>query len=140
MHILSRLGPQSRLQRFLAPRPVISEHDLCGLVDIDGWHRGGTIAFGGSPASPVGAAHYVRTDDRELAETAVEVVDHWQGRGIGRLLIGELREQALTVGIRRFEWYAFGSNLAVAVLARNLSNPHRVHVGSGVVKWSATIE
>jgi GNAT superfamily N-acetyltransferase len=139
MLIFTRLGPQSRVQRFLAPRPVISERDLSGLVDVDGWHRAGVIAFAGSPAAPVGAAHYVRTDDPELAETAIEVAEHWQRRGIGRLLIAELRRHALTAGICRFEWFAFGSHLAVATLARDLGDQRRAHVGGGVVKCSAAI-
>jgi GNAT superfamily N-acetyltransferase len=139
MLIFTRLGPQSRVQRFLAPRPVISERDLSGLVDVDGWQRAGVIAFAGSPAAPVGAAHYVRTEDPELAETAIEVVENWQRRGIGRLLIAELRRHALTAGIRRFEWFAFGSNPAVATLARDLGEHRRVHVGGGVVKCSAAI-
>jgi len=137
--IFTRLGPQARLQRFLAPKPAICGRDVSGLVDVDGWHRAGVIAFAGSPASPVGAAHYVRTDDPELAETAIEVVDHWQHRGIGRLLIAELRRRALTVGIRRFEWSAFGSNLAVAALCRDLGDHRRVHISGGVFKCSAAI-
>jgi GNAT superfamily N-acetyltransferase len=139
MLIFARLGPQSRVQRFLAPRPVISERDLSGLVDADGSHRAGVISFTGTPAAPVGAAHYVRTDDPELAEMAIEVVENWQRRGIGRLLIAELRRYALTAGIRRFEWFAFGPNAAVATLARDLGDHRRVHVGGGVVKCSAAL-
>jgi GNAT superfamily N-acetyltransferase len=139
MLILKRLGPQSRLQRFLAPRPVISEGDLSALIAVDGWHRVGVIGFAGSPASPVGAAHFVRTDDPEVAETAIEVVDHSHRCGIARLLVAELRGRALTAGITRFEWFAFESNLAVAALARDLGDLHRVRVGGGVVKCSAAI-
>jgi GNAT superfamily N-acetyltransferase len=137
--ILERLGPRSRIQRFLAPRPVSSGRDLAITSSVDGWNHAGVIAFAGSPALPVGAAHYVRTDDHEVAETAIEVVDDWQRRGIGRLLIAELRVRALRAGIRRFEWFAFESNHAVAALARDLSDRRSVRVGDGVIRWSAEI-
>jgi GNAT superfamily N-acetyltransferase len=81
----------------------------------------------------------VRTHDHEVAETAIEVVEDWQRRGIGRLLIAELRVRALRTGIRRFEWFAFESNHAVAALARDLRDGRWVRVGDGVVKWSAAI-
>jgi hypothetical protein len=55
------------------------------------------------------------------------------------LLIAELRRHAPIAGIRRFEWFAFGSNLAVATLACDLGDHRRVHVGGGVVKCSAAI-
>ena len=69
--ILEQLGWQSRIQRFLAPRPILSERDLSTITTVDGLDRGGTIAFAGS--SPIGAAHYVRTAAPEVAEIAVEV-------------------------------------------------------------------
>lgn len=134
--ILEQLGWQSRIQRFLAPRPILSERDLSTITTIDGLDRGGTIAFAGS--SPIGAAHYVRTAAApEVAEIAVEVVDDWQRRGVGRSLLAELRVSALRAGCRRLEWFAFGSNRAVAALARDLLDCRSTRVGGGVVRSSA---
>ena len=90
--ILDGLGPESRLQRFLAPRPVLTARDLSMIASADGTDHVGVIALAVSPATPIGAAHYVRSEDPETAETAIEVVDTWQRRGIGRLLIAELRQ------------------------------------------------
>jgi hypothetical protein len=67
------------------------------------------------------------------------VVDTWPRRGIGRLLIAELRVHAAWAGIRRFTWSAFASNHAVAALACDLSDCRRTHVGGGVFEWSASI-
>jgi GNAT superfamily N-acetyltransferase len=139
MMILERLGPQSRVQRFLAPKPVLSERDVALIADVDGADRAGVIAFAGSRGSPVGAAHYVRTDDPEVAETAIEVIDGWQRHGVGRLLVAELRVRALGAGIRHFEWSAFESNRAVAALARDLCDLRLSRVGGGVIKCSAAI-
>jgi len=74
-----------------------------------------------------------------VAETAIEVVDDWQRRGIGRLLIAELRLHAVRAGIRHFEWFAFESNRAVAALVCDLGDCRRTRVGHGVSKWSARI-
>ena len=133
--ILEQLGWQSRIQRFLAPRPILSERDLSTITSVDGFDRGGTIAFAGS--SPIGAAHYVRTAAPEVAEIAVEVVDDWQRRGVGRSLLAELRVSALRAGCRRLEWFAFESNGTVAALARDLLDCRSTRVGGGVVRWSA---
>ena len=136
---ISRFGPQSRMQRFLAPRPRFSERDLASVTRVGGVSHGGVIAFHESPHRPIAAAHYVRGDDADVAETAIEVVDDWQQRGVGRLLVTELCAHALRAGIRRFEWFAFESNRAVAPLAQNLRDCRRVRVGNGVTKWSGAI-
>jgi GNAT superfamily N-acetyltransferase len=135
--ILEHLGWQSRVQRFLAPRPILSERDLSMITSVGGLNRGGAIAFAG--AAPIGAAHYVRTADPEVAEIAIEVVDDWQGRGVGRLLIADLRTRALRAGCSRWEWFAFESNRAAAALAHDLSDIRRTRIGPGVAKWSAAI-
>ena len=115
--IFERLGPRSRIQRFLGPKPELPEHDLSALSAVDGSRHFGVIAFAGSPESPVGVARYVRSDeDFEVAETAIEVVDEWQRRGVGRLLLAALRARALEAGVRRFEWFALDSNRAGAPL------------------------
>lgn len=89
-----------------------------------------------APAWPIGAAHYLRAG-LDVAEIAIEVVDSWQRRGVGRLLIAELQVHAFRAGIRRFEWFALESNGAVAALVRNLPDCRRVRVGDGVISWSA---
>jgi GNAT superfamily N-acetyltransferase len=139
MLIFERLGPQSRVQRFLGPRPVLSERDVSIITRVDGFDHAGVLAFAGLPSSPVGAAHFVRANDSELAEISVEVVDEWQRRGIGRLLIERLRVYAIRAGVRRFEWLSFESNLAVVALAGDLREVRRARVGGGVVKCSAAI-
>jgi GNAT superfamily N-acetyltransferase len=135
--ILENLGRESRIQRFLAPRPVLSPRDVCAATTIDGLHHAGVIALANS--SPIGAAHYVTTVDPEVAEVAVAVVDEWQQRGVGRLLVAEARRCAKRTGFRRFEWFAFESNRAVSALAHDLQDIRRTRVGGGVVRCSAAL-
>jgi GNAT superfamily N-acetyltransferase len=138
--IFERLGPQSRIQRFLGPKPELPDHDLIALSAVDGSRHFGVIAFAGSPESPIGVARCVRSDeDFEVAETAIEVVDEWQRRGVGRLLLAALRARALEAGVRRFEWFALDSNRAMCALTRGLRDRRHSRVGDGVIKWSAAV-
>ena len=135
--ILENLGPDSRTQRFLAPRPVLSPRDIAAATAVDGLNHAGVIALANS--SPIGAAHYVRTADPEVAEVAVEVVDNWQRRGVGRLLVAEARRSAKRTGFRHLEWFAFETNRAVSALAYDLQDIRRTRVGGGVVRYSAEL-
>jgi GNAT superfamily N-acetyltransferase len=140
MAIFEGLGPESRTHRFLAPRPVLTERDASIITRIDALDHIGVIALAGSPPSPIGAAHCVRTVNVTVGETAIEVVDEWQRRGVARLLIAELRILALRVGIERFEWYAFESNRAVAALAQDMHDCRCIHHRNGVMRWVAAID
>jgi GNAT superfamily N-acetyltransferase len=135
--ILENLGWESRTQRFLAPRPVLSPSDVSTATAVDRLRHAGVIALANS--SPIGAAHYVTTADPEVAEIALEVVDDWQGRGVGGLLVAEAWRCAKAAGFRRLEWFAFESNRAVSALACDLQDIRRTPVGGGVVRCSAAL-
>ena len=45
---------------------------------------------------------YDRLTDRESAEVALAVEDHWQGHGLGTLLLDELASSARRHGVTRF--------------------------------------
>jgi GNAT superfamily N-acetyltransferase len=133
------LGPQSRIHRYLCPKPALTDRELAVLTAVDGWNRVALVAFSQPAASPIGVARYVRAEDVEVAETAIEVIDAWQRRGIGRLLVAELQLRAIEAGVRRFEWTALASNRAVAALSRDLHDPRRVYIGDGVIQCSAAL-
>jgi len=59
----------------------------------------------------VGVSRYARLAHRpEAAEAAVAVVDPYQGRGIGTLLVDVLVLEALESGISQFEGYVLADN------------------------------
>jgi RimJ/RimL family protein N-acetyltransferase len=134
-----RLGPQSRLQRYLAPKPRLSRRDLDDLSAVDGHHHVALVALVGVPAEPIGVARYLRYREAAVAEIAVEVVDAWQRRGVGRLLLTQLRAHALRAEIDRFQWTAFECNGAAAALARDLGEVRAERLGGGVRQSSAAI-
>lgn len=114
------LGADSRYKRFHGDKPTLGERELADILAVDGWHRGGVIAFSPPPRAPIGLARYVRLSHFEMAEVAVEVVDAWQRRGLGRALLWGLREQALAAGVRRFAASVLGENDGALALARRL--------------------
>jgi GNAT superfamily N-acetyltransferase len=118
--IFGRLGEQSRYQRFLGVKRRLDPAELDRLSTPDHWHHGALIAFSPVPRAPIGVARYVRTDDFELAELAVSVVDEWQRRGVGEALMLALRDRALRAGIRRFSATLYRSNRGALALVRRL--------------------
>ena len=63
---------------------MLSERDLFFISGVDAVDHAGVIAFAGSPASPIGAAHYVRTEDPEVAEWRLR----WSTAGSGAASVG----------------------------------------------------
>ena len=72
----------------------------------------------------VGVARYARGHDPEDAEIAVAVSDDWQGRGVGRQLLLDLRDFALGVGIRHLVAKVLPQNAQMMNLARKLGFQH----------------
>lgn len=118
-----RMGERSRYQRFFTIAPSLSRRDLQLLLDIDHWHREALIAFSAPPRAPVGSARYVRLEDFDAAEVAVEVVDGWQRRGVGTALVDALRDRARRAGIRRFTATMLRENTGARALMGHLGTP-----------------
>lgn len=96
----ARLSDESRLRRFLAPKPRLTSSDLRYLTEVDGVNHYAVVAIAGPDI--VGVARWVRlVDDPETAEAAIVVGDALQGRGLGKMLARELADAARARGIRR---------------------------------------
>lgn len=96
-----RLSPESRYRRFMGPMPTLSERDLDYLTQIDHHDHEALLAIDPATGQGVGVARFVRIDD-QTAEPAVAVVDDWQRRGVGTVLLGALAQRAREEGIERF--------------------------------------
>lgn len=108
-----RLSSESRFRRFLAPVDELSSDMLAFLTEIDYVDHFAWLALAederGRPG--VGVARYVRSkDDPETAEAAVTVIDEYQGRGLGTLLVQALGAVALENGILRFRGHVLEAN------------------------------
>ena len=77
----------------------------CGyLTDVDGHRHEALAASDARTGAGIGVARFVRLEDEpEVAEVAVTVVDEWQHRGLGTLLLEAARRtRRASEGITHF--------------------------------------
>jgi GNAT superfamily N-acetyltransferase len=117
-----RLSPASRYQRFLAPVDELTEAELKYLTEIDYLDHFAWAALRADRVDEgMGVARYIRLkDEPEIAEAAVTVVDEYQGRGLGTLLLALLGAAALAAGIRFFRAYVLAENVPMRDLLDSL--------------------
>ena len=110
---LSRLSVESRYRRFMAALSELSPERLKYLTEIDyvDHFALGALSLAHSPPLGVGIARYVRDPDKpEVAEPAVTVVDEFQGRGVGCVLLEMLMAAAVDNGVTHFRASLFADN------------------------------
>ena len=117
LEVFEGLSERSRRLRFLGSKPRLLERDLAQLADVGCCGREAVTATDPETGRTVGIARFVRDADAPEAEIAFEVVDDWQGRGLGRALLTALRDLAREEGILRFRaLIAFGNAPAFALV------------------------
>jgi GNAT superfamily N-acetyltransferase len=106
-----RLSPESRYRRFLAATPELTEEMISYLTTMDHHDHEAIAALDEKTGDGVGVARYVRNPGRpDTAEFAVTVIDEWQGRGLGTVLLEVLGARARAEGIRSFTAMMLASN------------------------------
>jgi RimJ/RimL family protein N-acetyltransferase len=112
---LDQLSPESRYRRFLRPMTSLSERDLAYLTEIDYTNHFAWVAVADTEDQEgLGVARYIRdAKDPHVAEAAVAVVDDYQGRGLGSVLMRLLVATALENGVRTFRGWVLGDNIEV---------------------------
>jgi RimJ/RimL family protein N-acetyltransferase len=117
--MFERLSEASRTQRFLGPKPMLSDRDLARFVDVDHVEHEALAAIDTVDGAIIGVARYVSSSSRaDVAEIACEVVDEWQGRGVGHQLAARLIERGLSNSIHRLTARTFSDNVAALALLR----------------------
>ena len=108
-----QLSGKSRRLRFFSAPKGLSDEDVEYLTNIDYHDHFAWAAFAiDAPGSPgVGVARYIRDPIRPTqAESAVTVLDAYQHRGLGTLLLLLLADQAQRNGITTFVSYILWDN------------------------------
>jgi GNAT superfamily N-acetyltransferase len=135
LHGFHRLRPESRYRRFLVPMTELPEPTLRYLTEIDHHDHEAMIALDEQTGEGIGVARYVRDpDDRQVAEVAVTVIDDWQGRGIGTLLLGVISARAREEGIARFTALMLSTNKEIMDLLQELDAAQIVDREPGTVE------
>ena len=131
-----RLSPESRYRRFMASIVELTDEQLTHLTEVDYVDHFAWLALSlDEPGLPgVGVSRYVRaTDEHDVAEAAVTVVDDYHGRGLGRLLLEMLGAAALENGIRRFRGYVQEDNRPIRELLESMG-ARLEHDSAGVAR------
>jgi GNAT superfamily N-acetyltransferase len=104
-------GEESRYRRFMGVKPRLSVADLSFFTEIDHIDHEAIGALDPESGDGLGVARYVRDAERpHTADAAVSVIDAWQGRGLGGLLLRRLCHRAAQNGIRIFTAELLTSN------------------------------
>lgn len=120
---LALLSPRSRYLRFHGVVGHLSEAQLRYFTEIDHRdHLAWVATDEDHPDAPgMGVARYIRlADEPTVAEAALTVLDEYQGRGLGTVLLAVLGESAIANGIRTFRNYVLADNQAMLGLFQEL--------------------
>jgi GNAT superfamily N-acetyltransferase len=124
----ARLSEESRRLRFLTAKPSLSDSELRYLTDVDGSRHEAICAIDPASGQGVGIGRFVRDEPGSpRAEVAVTVVDAWQRRGLGTILLETLAERAREEGISEFTALVAADNRSMNMLLDQLGAPvHRL--------------
>jgi GNAT superfamily N-acetyltransferase len=111
--VFAGLSPTSRFLRFHGSMPRMSAAVRDRLAAVDGRGHLAVAAFAGT--APIGIARLIVAGPGR-AELAVEVVDAWQGRGVGRRLVESVVELGRARGVHEVVAEVLAENVAVQFL------------------------
>jgi GNAT superfamily N-acetyltransferase len=135
-----RLSEESRYRRFLCSMPELTGAMVRYLTDVDHHDHEAIVALDADTGEGVGVARYVRDSaDPKRAEAAVTVIDDWQGRGIGTLLVELLGARAREEGIERFTALMLATNDDMMELLESLGPVRVIDREAGTVEVEAPL-
>ena len=116
-----RLSQESIYKRYHSPR-IPTRQEIAQMYALDGKNGHVLVAtIPGRQSQIVGMAYYV-ISEQKTAEAAFLVEDNYQGQGIGKRLVKELRREAIRQGICFFDAYVLPSNNAMIHLLNSIGH------------------
>jgi acetyltransferase len=121
IHALNSMSTRTRWLRF-ASSGKLTDEQLNYLTRLDGKDR---VAWCASirkngKETGIGLSRYIKlTDEEDVAEFAVTVVDEYQGQGIGSALFKKILESARHNNISRLRGYVLASNKPMLSLCKH---------------------
>jgi len=136
-----RLSEESRIRRFMAPLRELSADQLRYLTEIDYVdHFAWVAVLADRPTFGIGVGRYIRlAAEPDVAEVAITVVDEYQGKGLGTLLLGILAGTARTAGITNFRAFVMEDNQTMRTLMGDLGVESR-HDAPGVLVMNVPLD
>lgn len=137
-----KLSPESLRNRFLGLKLDLTPSELSYFTDVDFLHHVALVAEldCDSHRRLVGVGRFVRGKrESDHAEMAITVIDEFQGKGIGSLLLRQLIDCARELGVVQLEGSMFAQNTRITKLLRKTRLPYRSSQESGVVSMSLAL-
>jgi RimJ/RimL family protein N-acetyltransferase len=129
-----RFGEESRYERFMGVKQRLSMSELAFFTELDQDDHVAVGAIDPETGEGLGVARYVRDRDRpDTAEAAVAVIDSWQGRGLGGVLLRRLCARAVEHGIGTFTASLFTDNHAMLRAFQRLGRVSTRALGAGTM-------
>lgn len=137
--LYDRLSRDTRYHRFFSVMRRLPPDWARFLANVDYRTRLALVVESTSDADAlIAVARYEPAGPPDLAEVAFVVQDHWQDRGIGSVLFGELLRAAAANGLRRFRaWVLADNRRMLDLIARQGQVEHR-RIEQGVVELTFT--
>jgi acetyl coenzyme A synthetase (ADP forming)-like protein len=130
------LGFDSVRFRFLGAKKDLTPQELRYFTELDFSRHVGLVATRRHDGAEefIGVGRYIcAEEDARRAEFALAVVDAWQGRGVGTLLMEHLGRIAAAEGVERFEAEILASNRKMFDVVKALGFRIGEHTRAGVV-------
>jgi GNAT superfamily N-acetyltransferase len=125
--------------RFFSPIKRMSDALAHRLAVVDYDDRFAVVATTHRPSSKeriVGVARYDRARGTDVAEVAVAVIDEFQRRGLGSVLLAELARVARRHGIKTFQLIVLPENREMLGLLRKMGWIHQAKLVGGLYEIS----
>jgi GNAT superfamily N-acetyltransferase len=124
----------------LAATPELTEEMVRYLTHVDHRDHEAIIALDDRTGEGIGVARYVRLPERpDVAEVAVTVIDDWQGRGLGTLLLEAVSARARAEGIKHFTALILATNEEMIDLLMRLDPVRVIDRAPGTVELEVAI-
>jgi GNAT superfamily N-acetyltransferase len=136
--MFSRLSLETIYRRFHLPYPRVPEWTLALMLDVDHQDKESFLAVVGEEV--VGHAMYVRSDNERVAEVAFVVEDGWQSKGVGRLLLSQIAEEARARGVEFFTGEVLGENRRVLGLLNAVFSEVRYVMRDGLYHFRVPLQ
>lgn len=120
--LFKNLSEKSALLRFQHPNKPLSKSDLIRFCHIDYDQEMTLVAIRKENNSEriIGAAHLMKTYEN-IAELSIEIIDQFQGKGLGTILVGKLLNFAKNYGYKKTWMVIKKENLPMIKLALKYS-------------------
>ncbi len=135
-HFHSRQSAESIYLRFFAPLRELSERDIYRFTHVDYRDRVALVAT--LDGEIIGIGRYDRIDPGS-AEVAFNISDHYQGKGIGSVMLEHLAAIAQEMGINRFVAEVLPQNRKMLTVFKEAGYEVTHHIEDGVVEVSFDI-